>query len=125
MSTEVTTPALTHVSTPSGEYYPGAVDLAPVKAGHIPLYTERTEVTSDGNMAAALAGLQMWRCVVYAGFPITPSTKWIEFTAATIAGQKGTKKRVKLMEAEHAVADYLAASAAACSRWHSRQSVIE
>ena len=113
MSTELNAPE-PRVTTPSGDCYPDAIDLAAVKAAHIPLYRERTEVTSDGNQAAALAGLQMWRCLIYAGFPITPSTKWAEFTAATINGQKGTKKRVKLMEAEHAVADYLAAAGAAC-----------
>ncbi len=113
MSTELNAPA-TRVTTPSGDWYPDAIDLAAVKAAHIPLYTQRTEITSDGNQAAAVAGLQMWRCLIYAGFPITPSTKWAEFSAATINGQKGTKKRVKLMEAEHAVADYMAAASAAC-----------
>ncbi len=102
------------VTTGSGDFYPDVIDLAAVKAAHIPLYTERTAITSDGNQAAAVAGLQMWRALIYAGFPITPSTKWAEFTAATINAQKGGKKRVKLMEAEHAVADYLAAAAAAC-----------
>ena len=102
------------VTTPSGERYEGVIDLEPVKRAHKPLYTERTEVTADGNAAAALAVLQMWRCVVYAGFPITPSTKWIEMISAHVAGQAGCLKRIKLMEAEHAVADYLAAAAAAC-----------
>jgi pyruvate ferredoxin oxidoreductase alpha subunit len=92
----------------------GVIDLEPVKRAHKPLYTQRTEVTADGNAAAALAVLQMWRCIIFAGFPITPSTKWIETVAARVAEDVGGLKRVKLLEAEHAVADYLAAAGAAC-----------
>jgi pyruvate/2-oxoacid:ferredoxin oxidoreductase alpha subunit len=55
----------------------------------------------------------MWRCVLFAGFPITPSTKWIETVAARIAKDPGIR-RVKLLEAEHAVADYLVGAAASC-----------
>jgi len=113
MSTSEVT-AHPRTTTPSGDKYEGVIDLEPVKRAHQPLYTERADVTADGNAAAALAVLQMWRCVVYAGFPITPSTKWIEMISAHVAAQAGCKKRVKLMEAEHAVADYLAASAASC-----------
>ncbi len=113
---ESLTPAapMAHHATPSGELYPDAVRLERVREAHLPLYTERETITADGNTAAALATLQMWRCVLFAGFPITPSTKWIETVAATIAQQAGGKKRVKLMEAEHAVADYLVGAAAAC-----------
>jgi pyruvate ferredoxin oxidoreductase alpha subunit len=111
--TEMTFP-LPHVSTPSGERYENAIDLAKVKAAHHPLYTQRETITADGNTAAGLATLQMWRCIIYAGFPITPSTKWIESVAARIAEDKGGLKRVKLLEAEHAAADYLAGGAAAC-----------
>ncbi len=103
-----------HVSTPSGERYEGIVDLAAVRAAHIPFYTEREAVTADGNTAAALATLQMWRALIYPGFPITPSTKWIETVAAKVGAQKGTPKRVKLLEAEHAVADYMVGAGAAC-----------
>ncbi|HVP38169.1 MAG TPA: hypothetical protein VMS93_03190 [Candidatus Saccharimonadales bacterium] len=105
---------LPHVSTPSGERYDQAIDLSKVKAGHHPLYTEREQVTADGNGTAAIATIQMWRCLIYAGFPITPSTKWIETVAARVAEDKGGLKRVKLLEAEHAAADYLAGGAAAC-----------
>jgi pyruvate/2-oxoacid:ferredoxin oxidoreductase alpha subunit len=55
----------------------------------------------------------MWRCVLFAGFPITPSTKWIETVAARLAQEPGIRK-VKLLEAEHAVADYLVGAAASC-----------
>jgi pyruvate ferredoxin oxidoreductase alpha subunit len=106
---------LLHISTPSGERYEGAIDLERVKAAHHPQFTSRETVSADGNTAAALATLQMWRCVIYPGFPITPSTKWIETVAAKVAEQpKGGIKRVKLLEAEHAVADYMAAAAASC-----------
>jgi pyruvate ferredoxin oxidoreductase alpha subunit len=106
---------LPHVLTASGERYEGAVDLARVKAAHRPFHTERETLSADGNTAAALAMLQMWRCVIYPGFPITPSTKWIETVAAKIAARPhGEIKRVKLLEAEHAVADYMAAAAASC-----------
>jgi pyruvate ferredoxin oxidoreductase alpha subunit len=103
-----------HVATPSGERYDGVIDLAKVREAHHDLYTSREEMTADGNTAAALATLQMWRCMIFAGFPITPSTKYIETIASRIASDPDTKKRVKLLEAEHAVADYLVGAAAAC-----------
>src|SRR5512140_1814571 len=106
--------SMAHHTTPSGEIYPDAVNLEPVRAAHKALYETRDTITADGNTAAAIATLQMWRCVLFAGFPITPSTKWIETVAAHVSQQVGGKKRVKLMEAEHAVADYLVGSAAAC-----------
>uniref|UniRef100_A0A832MM26 Ferredoxin oxidoreductase n=1 Tax=Eiseniibacteriota bacterium TaxID=2212470 RepID=A0A832MM26_UNCEI len=105
---------LLRVSTPSGERYDGVVDLEKVRAAHHALHTQRESLIADGNYAAALATLQMWRCVLYPGFPITPSTKWIETVAAKIAEHQPNIKRVKLLEAEHAVADYLAGAAAAC-----------
>jgi pyruvate ferredoxin oxidoreductase alpha subunit len=103
-----------HRTTPSGEIYPTAIDLERVRAAHRPLYEARDTITADGNTAAAIATLQMWRCILFAGFPITPSTKWIETVASHIAGLGGGKKRVKLLEAEHAVADYLVGAAASC-----------
>ncbi len=103
-----------HVSTPSGERYDGAIDLEKVRAAHHPVYESRETITADGNTAAAIATLQMWRCVIYPGFPITPSTKWIETVAAKVASDPTTTKRVKLLEAEHAVADYMVAAGAAC-----------
>jgi len=105
---------MTHHATPSGEMYPTAVQLDRVREAHRALYTKRETITADGNTAAALATLQLWRCVLFAGFPITPSTKWMETVAAHLSQQVGGKKRIKLMEAEHAVADYLVGAAAAC-----------
>jgi len=108
------TAAPSHVATPSGERYPGVIDLDRVRAAHRLLRTARAEIAADGNSAAALATLQMWRCLIYPGFPITPSTKWIETVAAHLAQSPGSPKRVKLLEAEHAVADYMVGAAAAC-----------
>lgn len=105
---------LPHAATPAGERYDGAIDLARVRDAHRALYAARESLTADGNTAAAIATLQMWRAVLYAGFPITPSTKWIETVAAHLASHPGGPKRVKLLEAEHAVADYLVGAAAAC-----------
>ena len=105
---------LPHVATPSGERYDGVIDLVRVRESHHALYETREELTADGNTAAALATLQMWRCVIFPGFPITPSTKYLETIAARIAADATTRKRVKLLEAEHAVADYLVGAAAAC-----------
>jgi pyruvate/2-oxoacid:ferredoxin oxidoreductase alpha subunit len=77
----------------------------------------------DGNTAAAIPFLQWWRAPIVAGFPITPSTKWLEHLAAEagsgrfdveIGGRRVAGKRVKLLEAEHAVADYLVGAGAAC-----------
>jgi pyruvate ferredoxin oxidoreductase alpha subunit len=105
---------LTHIATPSGERYEGVIDLERVRAAHHAIYKTREEITADGNTAAAIATLQMWRCIIYPGFPITPSTKWIEMVAATLAADPTTLKRIKLLEAEHAVADYMVGAGAAC-----------
>jgi pyruvate ferredoxin oxidoreductase alpha subunit len=104
---------LPHTTTPAGERYDGVIDLERVKAAHRALYAARESFTADGNTAAAIATLQMWRALIFAGFPITPSTKYIETVAAKVAAQGG-HRRVKLLEAEHAVADYLVGAAAAC-----------
>lgn len=103
-----------HSATPAGERYDGVIDLERVRAAHRPLYRARESFTADGNTAAAIATLQMWRALIFAGFPITPSTKYIETVAAKVAAQGGKHRRVKLLEAEHAVADYLVGAAAAC-----------
>jgi pyruvate/2-oxoacid:ferredoxin oxidoreductase alpha subunit len=103
-----------HHPTPAGEIYPEAIDLAAVRAAHAPQFTAREEILADGNVAAALAALQMWRAVIFPGFPITPSTKWIETVASRIAADPANRKKVKLLEAEHAVADYLVGAAASC-----------
>lgn len=103
-----------HEPTLSGEIYREALDLKRVRAAHINVYEAREQITADGNTAAAIATLQMWRCIIFPGFPITPSTKWIEHVASHIAGPKGGLKKVKLLEAEHAVADYMVGASAAC-----------
>jgi pyruvate ferredoxin oxidoreductase alpha subunit len=103
-----------HLATPSGEIYPEVIDLAAVKAVHRAQFERREEIIADGNVAAAIAALQMWRAVIFPGFPITPSTKWIETVASRIASDPANRKRVKLLEAEHAVADYLVGAAASC-----------
>lgn len=103
-----------HEPTLSGEIYREALDLSRVRAAHVPVYEQREQITADGNTAAAIATLQMWRCIIYPGFPITPSTKWIEHVASHIAGPRGGLKKVKLLEAEHAVADYIVGASAAC-----------
>ncbi len=105
---------LEHHATPAGEIYPHALALGRLREAHQPLYARRQQVTMDGNTAAAIATLQMWRCVIFPGFPITPSTKWIEAVAAHLSKVNGGIRRVKLLEAEHAVADYMAGAAAAC-----------
>jgi len=106
-----------------GASYDGAIDLPALRRAHRARYTERTELTVDGNTAAAIPFLQWWRAPIVAGFPITPSTKWLEHLAAEAAsgafdseidGRKVRTKRVKLLEAEHAVADYLVGVAASC-----------
>jgi pyruvate ferredoxin oxidoreductase alpha subunit len=103
-----------HRATPGGEIYPGVIDLDAIRAAHRAQYERREEIIADGNVAAAIATLQMWRAVLFPGFPITPSTKWIETVAARIAADPANRKRVKLLEAEHAVADYLVGAAASC-----------
>jgi pyruvate ferredoxin oxidoreductase alpha subunit len=105
---------LPHLSTTEGERYPDAIDLKPLRAAHVPLHRASTEITADGNTVAALAFLQMWRAPLFAGFPITPSTKWLETVAAHLARDTRGLRRLKLLEAEHAVADYLAGAAASC-----------
>jgi pyruvate/2-oxoacid:ferredoxin oxidoreductase alpha subunit len=99
---------------PYGATYDGAIDLAALRAAHRVQHAERTRKTVDGNTAAAIPFLQWWRSAIMAGFPITPATKWLEYLAAQIAAAGSPAKRVKLLESEHAVADYLAGVAAAC-----------
>ena len=105
---------------PYGATYDGAIDLGALRAAHPPAYRARTEKTVDGNTAAAIPFLQWWRAAIVAGFPITPATKWLEVLAAEIGSGRFTSaagaptKRVKLLESEHAVADYIAGVAAAC-----------
>lgn len=105
---------------PAGQYgawYQGAIDLEALRRAHKAYHAERKTLTVDGNTAAAIPFLQWYRAPIVAGFPITPATKWLEFLAAEVAsgkfdfGQNGTKKRtkrVKLLESEHAAADYIA-----------------
>ncbi len=105
---------------PYGATYDGAIDLGALRAAHPPAYPERARKTVDGNTAAAIPFLQWWRSPIVAGFPITPATKWLEVLAAEIGSGRfasaggAPTKRVKLLESEHAVADYIAGVAAAC-----------
>lgn len=106
-----------------GSRYDGIVDLKKLQSKHRPFISQNGLREWDGNAAAAGAVLQFWRAPMYAGFPITPSTKWLEMITAEIATGKFTvcengeafhTKRAKLLEAEHAVADYLVGAAASC-----------
>jgi len=98
-----------------GARYENAIDLSALRGAHQPQYAARTEIAVDGNTAAAIPFLQWWRAPIMAGFPITPSTKWLEHLAAVVgAGKCGKAKRVKLLEAEHAAADYLVGMAGSC-----------
>jgi pyruvate ferredoxin oxidoreductase alpha subunit len=99
-----------------GATYDDAVDLAALRQAHRARYAERAVLNVDGNTAAAIPFVQWWRAPIIAGFPITPSTKWLEHLAAEcqsgrldveVGGRKVRGKRVKLLESEHAVADYL------------------
>lgn len=102
------------VETPAGALFPKAIDLEAVRRAHKAFATEQDVRYADGNTAAAYACLQMWRMILVGGFPITPSTKWLETVSTVIRSGQVGKKKIKLLEAEHAVADYLAGSAAAC-----------
>ena len=93
-----------------GARYDDAIDLAALARAHVPQFRDRTTITVDGNVAAAIPFLQWWRSLVLAGFPITPATKWLEHLAAA----KPAGKVVKQLESEHAVADYLVGVAASC-----------
>ena len=98
-----------------GARYENAIDLGALRAAHKPQYARRTGISVDGNTAAAIPFLQWWRAPIMSGFPITPSTKWLEHLAAVIgSGKCGKAKRVKLLEAEHAAADYMVGVAASC-----------
>jgi len=103
-----------HIPTLSGERYDSVLDLEQLRKAHVPMHTVRTDLTADGNTVAALAMLQMWRAPLFAGFPITPSTKWLETIAAHLSTSQRGLRRLKLLEAEHAVADYMAGAAGAC-----------
>jgi pyruvate ferredoxin oxidoreductase alpha subunit len=114
---------MSHPADLYGKTFDEVIDLDVLRAAHRPLY-ERPEIEQmDGNTVAAIASMQFWRSPIYAGFPITPSTKWLETIADFVAkgrfvverdGRKVSTKRVKQLEAEHAVADYLVGGAAAC-----------
>jgi pyruvate ferredoxin oxidoreductase alpha subunit len=97
---------------PYGASYEGAIDLSALRRAHKPKYAEQTRLSVDGNTAAAIPFLQWYRSPIVAGFPITPATKWLEHLAAE--APKSPPKRVKLLESEHAAADYITGVAAAC-----------
>ena len=98
---------------PYGVTYDGAIDLDALRRAHRPVFRARTRVTVDGNVAAATPFTQWWRSPIVGGFPITPATKWLEHLAAEAAHERGPR-RVKLLESEHAAADYVAGVASAC-----------
>src|SRR3954468_20988639 len=98
---------------PYGARYQGAIDLDALKGAHRVVYRERTTLNVDGNTAAAIPFLQWWRSPIVGGFPITPATKWLEYLAGEAAKSGGTR-RVKLLESEHAAADYLTGVASSC-----------
>jgi pyruvate/2-oxoacid:ferredoxin oxidoreductase alpha subunit len=103
---------------PYGARYDGAIDLEALRRAHRPVHRERKTLNVDGNTAAAIPFLQWWRSPLVAGFPITPATKWLEYLAAEsvkYVDERGVRtRRVKLLESEHAVADYLAGVASSC-----------
>src|SRR5437762_7913277 len=114
--TTVTAPAVRRLVEPYGATYDGAIDLGALRRSHRPAYRQATTVSVDGNVAAAIPLLQWWRSPIVAGFPITPATKWLEHLAAEsgkpkftaeVNGRTVRTRRVKLLESEHAVADYL------------------
>jgi pyruvate ferredoxin oxidoreductase alpha subunit len=96
---------------PYGATYDGAVDLEALRRAHRPVHGARATLQVDGNTAAAIPFLQWWRAPIVAGFPITPATKWLEHLASHVDPRT---QRVKLLEAEHAAADYLVGVASAC-----------
>lgn len=98
----------------AGTLYGGVIDFEKIQHAHKALALEQMICDADGNTAAAYACLQMWRCILFAGFPITPSTKWLETVASVVGSGKCGIKQMKLLESEHAVADYLAGAGAAC-----------
>src|SRR3954465_3385239 len=98
-----------------GARYENAIDLSALRGAHQPRSPAGTETAGAGTPAAAIPFLQWWRAPIMAGFPITPSTKWLEPLAAGGGGGKcGKAKGVKLLEAEHAAADYLVGMAGSC-----------
>lgn len=108
-------PAVRHFAGPYGARYDGAIDLDALRAAHRPAFRQRARLSVDGNVAAALPFVQWWRAPIAAGFPITPATKWLEYLAAEAAKSAPPRtKRVKLLESEHAAADYLTGVASAC-----------
>src|SRR5579859_3529619 len=99
-----------HLVGAHGATYEDAIDLDALRAAHRVSFRERTRMSVDGNVAAAIPFLQWWRCPIVAGFPITPATKWLEHLAAEVAsgkfdldrdGARVRPKRVKLLESEH------------------------
>jgi pyruvate/2-oxoacid:ferredoxin oxidoreductase alpha subunit len=114
---------LKRLVAPYGATYDGAIDLDALRRAHVPAFRARATLNVDGNTAAAIPFLQWWRCPIVAGFPITPATKWLEHLAAEsasgrfdveLSGRRVRTKRVKLLESEHAVADYLSGVASSC-----------
>jgi len=104
-------PRLRHVA-PYGATYDGAVDLPALRARHRARFTRRETLAADGNLAAALPFLQLWRSPLAAGVPVAPAAGWLEALVRE-ARQAGWPK-VRVLESERAVASWMIGAAAAC-----------
>jgi hypothetical protein len=71
---------------PYGARYENAIDLSALRRAHKPQYSARTDLSVDGNTAAAIPFLQWWRAPILPGFPITPSTRWLEHLVRVVDG---------------------------------------
>ena len=59
------------IETAAGALYSDVIDLDKIRKAHKPFAPETLVKEADGNGAAAYACLQMWRCILFVGFPIT------------------------------------------------------
>lgn len=104
----------------TGAAYDGAVDLPALRRAHRPRFAERATLAADGNLAAALPFLQMWRSPLVAAVPIAPAAEWIEHLSREAASgffegaRPGPSRRARVLESERAVAGWLLGVAASC-----------
>ncbi|HEY3446616.1 MAG TPA: hypothetical protein VGK67_09640 [Myxococcales bacterium] len=103
-------PLLRHVA-PYGATYAGAIDLPALRAAHRARFQERETLAADGNLAAALPFLQLWRSPLAGGVPVAPAAGWLEHLSREAAGGR---LRVRVLESERAVAGWMTGVAAAC-----------
>lgn len=106
-----TSTSLRHVD-PYGATYDGAIDLPALRRAHRTRFAERAMLTVNGNVAAALPFLQMWRSPLLAGAPIAPAVEWLEHLA--IEAAQGHGRVVRVFESERAIAGWLLGAAASC-----------